>query len=137
MPLDRLPPNTAEEWLNRAKSNLIQAKAKQPGIYLEDLCFNAQQAAEKAIKALLVHRNIRFPYIHDLAELVNILEKHGQEVPVEIKEAVKLTDYAVEARYPGLTEPVTDEEYKEAIKLAEAVVVWAQEKIKTPEPPAL
>jgi len=130
MPLDRLPPNTPEEWLNRAKSNLIQAKAKQPGVYFEDLCFNAQQAAEKAIKALLIHQNIRFPYIHDLAELVNILEKHGQEVSAGIKEAVKLTDYAVEARYPGLTEPVTDEEYEEAIKLAETVVVWVEEKIK-------
>lgn len=60
MPLDRLPPSTPEEWLNRAKSNLIQAKAEQPGVYLEDLCFNAQQAAEKAIKALLMHQTFAF-----------------------------------------------------------------------------
>jgi len=30
-------------------------------VYLEDLCFNAQQAAEKAIKALLIAYGIRFP----------------------------------------------------------------------------
>ncbi|MDI6716859.1 MAG: HEPN domain-containing protein [Actinomycetota bacterium] len=130
MPPDRLPPNTPEEWLNRAKSNLIQAKNKQPGIYLEDLCFNAQQAAEKSIKALLLYRNVRFPYVHDLAELINILEKHGEEVPAQVRDTVKLTDYAVEARYPGIGEPVTDDEYEEAIKLAEEVVEWVENKIK-------
>lgn len=37
----------------------------------------------------------------------------------------------MEARYPGLTEPVTNEEYEEAIKLAEAMITWVEEKIKT------
>ena len=37
------------EWVSRAKSNLIRAKNRIPGVYLEDLCFDAQQAAEKAI----------------------------------------------------------------------------------------
>ncbi len=30
------------------------------GVYLEDLCFDAQQAAEKAIKAVLIARSIPF-----------------------------------------------------------------------------
>lgn len=47
-------PEDPEEWLNRARSNLIQAGAHQPGVYLEDLCFQTQQAAEKALKALLL-----------------------------------------------------------------------------------
>lgn len=41
--------------------NLIQAKADLPGVYLEDLCFNVQQAAEKAIKALLIYHGIASP----------------------------------------------------------------------------
>ena len=47
-PLERFPPDDPREWLNRAKSNLAQARARVPGAYLEDLCFGAQQAAEKA-----------------------------------------------------------------------------------------
>lgn len=49
------------EWLRRSLSNLLRAKTRAPGVYLEDLCFDAQQAAEKAIKALLVSRRVRFP----------------------------------------------------------------------------
>jgi HEPN domain-containing protein len=40
--------------------------------------------------------------------------------------AAALSDYAVESRYPGLAEPVTQEEYEEATTLAEEVVRWAQ-----------
>lgn len=46
--------------------------------------------------------------------------------------AAQLTDYAVEARYPGPVEPVTEEEYAEALQLAEAVVNWADQQIKGP-----
>jgi HEPN domain-containing protein len=36
-----------------------------------------------------------------------------------------LTQYAVETRYPGPAEPVTQKEYREAVKMAERVVKWA------------
>ena len=41
-----------------------------------------------------------------------------------------LTSYAWEARYPSLSEPVTQEEYREALHQAEQVVRWAIEIIK-------
>ena len=56
-------------------------------MYLEDLCFDAQQAAEKAFKALLLHRKVDFPRIHDLAELINLLASCGEEVPEQVREA--------------------------------------------------
>jgi hypothetical protein len=37
----RFPPDDPNEWLNRARSNLFQAKNDKPGIYWEDLCFQA------------------------------------------------------------------------------------------------
>jgi predicted nucleotidyltransferase len=42
---------------------------------------------------------------------------------------VDLSDYAVETRYPGLAEPVTLQEYEEAVAIAEEVVEWAQSVI--------
>jgi len=40
-----------ESWLVRARSSLEIAKARNSDlIYYEDLCYQAQQAAEKAIK---------------------------------------------------------------------------------------
>ncbi len=124
----RFPPDDPREWLNRAQSNLAQARvgAGIPGVYLEDLCFNAQQAAEKAVKAVLLHLGVRFPYTHDLAQLLTLVKRSGLEMPEGVMRAAALSDYAVESRYPGLAEPVTQEEYEEAITLAEEVVGWAQ-----------
>ncbi len=57
----RYPPEDPREWLNRARSNLTRAKVKHKAVYLEDLCFDTQQAAEKAIKAVLIKQDVKFP----------------------------------------------------------------------------
>ncbi len=128
---ERHPPDDPREWLNRAKSNLTRTKLgiDIPGVYLEDLCFDAQQAAEKAIKAVLVHRKVSVPYIHDLTELLSLIERSGGLVPQSVKETVQLTPFAAEARYPGHQEPVTREEYENAVLAAETVVRWAEKQI--------
>lgn len=129
MPPERFPPDDPREWLNRARSNLSRAKTKIPEAYLEDLCFDAQQAAEKAIKAMLMKRGIAFPYVHDLTRLLTLLEEAGEEIPESVRQAEDLTRYAVVTRYPGLTEPVTQAHYQEAVAGAEAVIRWVEEKI--------
>lgn len=93
---------------------------------MEDLCFDAQQAAEKAVKAVLIQRRLPFPYVHDIGRLLHLAEEAGESVPPEVHEAEQLTRYAVVARYPGLAEPVTEEHYVAAIAQAEAVVRWAE-----------
>ena len=65
-PPERYPPDDPREWMNRARSNLLRARNRIPDAYLEDLCFDAQQAAEKAIKAVMIARAIDFSYVHDL-----------------------------------------------------------------------
>jgi HEPN domain-containing protein len=117
--------------LRRAKSNLLRAKEdiRLSEVAKEDLCFDAQQAAEKAIKAVLIHLSIPFPYIHDLGALLALAEERGTAIPPHVKEAARLTRFAVETRYPGFDEPVTQEEYGRALAIAEAVVRWAEEEI--------
>ncbi|HXG17921.1 MAG TPA: HEPN domain-containing protein [Methylomirabilota bacterium] len=126
MPPERFPPDDPREWLNRARSNLARAKARIPDAYLEDLCFDAQQAAEKAIKAVLLKKKLTFPYVHDLARLLTLVEGSGAEIPEEVRQAESLTRYAVVTRYPGLTEPVTEAHYQEAVANADVVVRWAE-----------
>ena len=96
----------------------------------EILCFHAQQAVEKALKAVLVDRSIDFPYTHDIEELLATLEETGIRCPVASPEANRLTRYAVLTRYPGLSEPVTTEEYQSALRLAEKIVQWADDQIE-------
>jgi HEPN domain-containing protein len=122
----RYPPDDPREWLNRARSNLARAKAKRKGVYLEDLCFDAQQAAEKAIKALLIKLDVNFPYVHDLADLLTSVEKVGQEVPELIRQAERLSKFAVFTRYPGIGPSIKEKEYRETLEIAARVVKWAE-----------
>jgi len=59
------------------------------------------------------------------------LRRNGLDIPPEVEEAVVLSSFAWEARYPGLNEPVTVEEYQEALRHATAVVAWAEKVIGT------
>ncbi len=56
MPPEQRSPDDPREWLRRARSNMARAQAdiRLSDVYLEDLCFDAQQAAEKSIKAVLI-----------------------------------------------------------------------------------
>lgn len=130
MPPERWPPDDPREWLNRARSNL-RAQATLSGVYLEGPCFDAQQAAEKAIKAVLIARGVAFPPIHDLAGVLTFLEQSGEEIPPPITDAARLTRFAVSTRYPGATEPVTANEHRRAVAIAVAVVRWAEWRIGT------
>jgi HEPN domain-containing protein len=131
MPPDLRDPTRPGEWLRRARSNLALARAHAvvPEVLLEDLCFDAQRAAEKAIKAVLVHHQIEFPKTHVLSELLNLLTRHGVLVPDDVREAKLLTDYAVAIRYVGLAEDVTDADYRQAIELASRVLRWAESAV--------
>ncbi len=110
MPPDANGPETPEEWLRRARSNLARAKATYIGadVLLEDLCFDAQQACEKAFKAVLVQKGRTVPRTHSIGELITAVSA-----------------YAVSARYPGPAEAVSAADHVEAIRLADAVVAWA------------
>jgi len=131
MPHDDRQAGSAIDWLARAKGDLALAGAELPdGAFLEDLCFHAQQAAEKALlKAVHVHHSIKFRYTHDLDELVTNLKRNGKDIPLAIEDATILTTFAWEARYPGVAEPITTDEHKEAVSMAAAVVQWAEKII--------
>ena len=125
MPLS--DPSDPRSWLLRAYSNLrLAEKGQGKDIMLEDLCFNTQQAAEKALKAVCLFKEQDFTKTHSITRLVDILETTGVEVPEQIKFADVLTQYAVQTRYPGPIEEITFEEYQEALAIAARVVFWAE-----------
>ncbi len=129
MPREGLSPEDPREWMNRARSDLLLANNRIEGVYLADLCFHAQQAAEKAIKALMIQRDIEFPYVHDLIRLLALLDEAGCGVPERVMAARELTRYATASRYPSLHDRVSELQYADAIRIAEAVVLWAEERL--------
>jgi len=125
-------PTDPHAWLLRAKGNLNLAEkgGRLKGVLLEDLCFNAQQAAEKALKAVCLSRGMDIPKTHSLIQLMDILEAGDIEIPENIREADILTQYAVQSRYPSIMEEITRDEYRDTVKLAAKVVFWAETIIK-------
>jgi HEPN domain-containing protein len=121
-------PTDPQAWLLRAKGNLNLAEkgGRLKGVLLEDLCFNAQQASEKALKAVCLAQGMDIPKTHSLIHLMDILESRGIEIPKNVRDADILTQYAVQSRYPSLIEEINKSEYKEALKLAANVVFWAE-----------
>lgn len=123
--MERYSPDHPLEWLRHANSDLQLARiGHAPGVMLEELCFHAQQATEKAIKALLVLKSVDFGKTHNIDVLLELLPP-DISIPSAVEKSVALTKYAVETRYPGTYDDVTEEDYAEALKLAEVVVEWA------------
>jgi HEPN domain-containing protein len=65
---------------------------------------------------------IAFPKTHSITTLLKLLEQAGINIPDDLYESVILTEYAVTMRYPGEYKPVTEEEYNEALLIAQKVL---------------
>lgn len=89
-------------WLRYAEEDLLAAEAalEAQGMAPRHACWLAQQSAEKAIKAVLIFLQIDFPRRHDLDALRN-LAPAGWQVRQNHPDLTGLTEWAVEARYPG------------------------------------
>lgn len=117
--------NLAAEWLRWASADLQVAKlTDDERIAPQIAAFHAQQAAEKALKALLVQQQIDFPRTHSIGVLLALLEEAGISGVQDLIDATGLTRYAVSTRYPGEEEPVGRAEAQEAAGLATRVFDW-------------
>jgi HEPN domain-containing protein len=79
------------------------------------------------LKAVCIKEEIIFKRTHDISYLIDLLENEGIEVPDPVKNGRYLTQYAVETRYPGVYEPIEEDEFMEALKDAEAIFGWAMD----------
>ena len=113
--------------MRHAASDLALAKLalEREEILAEQVCFHAQQAAEKALKTVLVAKQQRFPPVHDLEQLLEVVRQAHIPLPAWSDALLDLTPYAVETRYPGYWEEITPDERNRAIELAALAVEWA------------
>jgi len=91
-----------DKWLFRADEDLavidrlIQA---DPQAYASTICFHAQQAVEKYLKALLASKGVDFPRTHDVDFLLTECRKVSPG-PFDQIDLKSLTDFGVSIRYP-------------------------------------
>ena len=82
------------------------------------------------MKAVYQNRGWTFRYTHDLDELITGLKSKGLVIPPEVIEADSLSNFAWETRYPGLSEPVTQDDHQEALRKAGIVLAWAEKQME-------
>lgn len=91
-----------EKWSFRANEDIAvidRLMQSDPQAYTSSICFHAQQAVEKHLKALLAYRNVDFPRTHDVDYLLRERQRMtaGELDHIDLK---SLTDFRVSARYP-------------------------------------
>ncbi len=126
MPPERSHLDQARKWLRYARNDLLLAGIDRPAeLMWEPLAFHAQQAVEKAFKAVLASRAVDFPPTHNLTVLRELMPT-DIVLPAAVSDAVELTVYAVASRYPEDMDDVTEADYRKAIEQAGAALEWAE-----------
>lgn len=91
-------------------------------------CYHAQQAAEKALKAVLLHEITTFPKTHDLSRLVDAIRASHPTFPEFALESAVLNEYAVDMRYePEVLNDIDGDEANAAIGYAETILNYARQ----------
>jgi HEPN domain-containing protein len=115
----RLVLRVAIEWFTSAEEDLQTAGLlNEHGAPARSVAFFAQQAAEKAAKAMCAALQLPLLKTHSLAVLMTNLETVNPDFVADWRELEELSGYAVESRYPDSAKPVFPEEAKAALQLA-------------------
>jgi HEPN domain-containing protein len=117
-------------WLKQAEYDIEAAKKSLEDEYHEWACFQAEQAAEKALKSVLVYYGRSAPKLHKLGVLIGLVknvETRFRGIHIDIAE---LQSYTFNARYPFLIpgnyetphDYITKEDAEICIKQAETIL---------------
>lgn len=120
------------QWLGKAADDLSAADLLVAGELRSywTASFHAQQAAEKALKALLTRHQIEFGKTHSIGELLQLAEPAAPGISPSLDAARDLTRHAVVDRYPGDEVPVSRESARHHADLARTVVDTVRSRLQ-------
>ena len=120
----------AKELLSIAEQDLKSAiaLAAAQGIRIENVFLLAQQALEKALKAVLCWNNQPVPFVHEIGILVAKLENIEKPPPFGY-DLNSLSEYATIRRYLEGKETFSDDEVQEILSQITDAVNWCQKQI--------
>ncbi|ODS35522.1 MAG: hypothetical protein A7315_14695 [Candidatus Altiarchaeales archaeon WOR_SM1_79] len=102
----------AERWFRQAVYDLEAAKWNMEGEYHENACFLAQQAVEKALKAVLYSTGKRKILTHSTFSLARECAEHYDEFKDVLNLCADLDKHYIPARYPnGLPDNIPHDIY--------------------------
>ena len=127
-------PDQAAVLLEKARGDLamLEHLARNPEMPNWGIGFHAQQAVEKAIKAVLAANSVEYPRTHNLVRLLQLLGSVFGPMPPDGMELKILTVFGVPLRYDQETpdqEISIDRAW--AVGAARRCVAWAESRMRT------
>ena len=123
----------AKSWLEFADYDLKTARWEVEGEIYTSACYSCQQAAEKALKALLLAKQGVIHKVHSLDFLISKLKVFQIDTLFIEDEARELDQYYITTRYPGQyggPEGLYSEmDAKQAIAAAETILKFVKQQI--------
>jgi HEPN domain-containing protein len=109
--MNEKPETNYRAWLAKAEEDLlnIQNNLGADRVPWGTVCFHAQQAGEKVLKAFLVYHRMKPKKTHDLVILLTACTDIAPELDDLEQDCENLSFYAVDTRYPGLHAPGEEE----------------------------
>ena len=102
----------AQFWVRKAETDLLDIRNNLSAAEVpwDTVCFHAQQAAEKLLKAVLAAHRKTPPRIHDLVALLAACVELEPALATLEDDCRAITTYATAARYPlPMAEPSADD----------------------------
>jgi len=116
------PADAARRWLQFARDDLVVAErvAATGDLAPHIGCYHAQQCGEKALKAVLVFLQIRYPFSRDLDDIRDLIPQSWDVVTAH-PDLSSLRKWATVGRYPGNWPETTDKDARDSARQARAV----------------
>jgi HEPN domain-containing protein len=112
-----------QRWRRFAREDLQEAERQiqRTSTVPRHPAWLAQQAAEKAFKAVLIYLQVEFPFTHNLNALCDRIPDDWRVKQVTA-DLGRLSEYAVDARYPGDWSDISLDDAQAAVRDAQRIV---------------
>lgn len=109
-----MKPDQPEMLLRKARQDqlVLERLLEDRDVDDDTLGFHAQQAVEKLLKAVLASRGVEYPRTHNLRVLIELLAKDGIQMPEELSQIARLTQFGTTFRYDAIQSVAVGERAK-------------------------
>lgn len=124
--------NDVQDWFGQAEEDIRWAEYNLSGGFYSQVCFIAQQIAEKGPKAYLLSQNKVVKKTHSLPLLLKQCRKYSSQFEEFVETGALLDHYYTETRYPALGpgDKYSQKEAQEAIARAKKILNFVKKQLQ-------
>jgi HEPN domain-containing protein len=125
--------NIVNEWIKFAQRDYdiaLHLSVTFRPLPVENICYNCQQATEKAMKGILILHKGDYPRTHDIESLHELCKEAGTDFGLTPSMTRTLTRFAKKSRYPDEVYDFTDTDTEFGLKYAKQIISHARDVLE-------